>query len=355
VTGERLDEVETSTHGGTGTDPPTAPSGDEPAALGAAATLPEERRVRARRRQRREDRRGRRVASGASSTARPDEPTSAAEGYSDTEYVFEADAPPSTPIVPYVRELWGRRRFMVELARAELRGKHSSTALGRLWGILDPLFQAAIYYMLFTIIRRGARPTEFLHVLIAGIFLFQLALSAITEGGRSIRKSKSLMLNSTFPRALFPLTTVCLAVMRFGPAVPVYAAFHLGLQAPVGWGLLLLPALFAIQVVLMLGLALLVSTLVVLFKDAGNVVQYIGRVLFFVTPVIYPLDSIPSDIRDLISWQPFFALFACYQEVFDGRTPGLSLVIQAVLWAGGLLIVGSRVFLRHERELAIRL
>jgi ABC-type polysaccharide/polyol phosphate export permease len=349
VTGERLDEVETSTHGGT--DRLTSPSGDEPAALGAAATLPEKQRVRARGRQRREKRRDRRAASAA----RRQESTRAADGYSDTEYVFEADAPATTPIVPYVRELWERRRFMVELARAELRGKHSSTALGRLWGVLDPLFQAAIYYMLFTIIRRGARPTEFLHVLIAGVFLFQLALSAITEGGRSIRKSKSLMLNSTFPRALFPIATVCLGVMRFGPAVPVYAAFHLGLQAPVGWGLLLLPALFAVQLVLMLGLALLVSTLVVIVKDAGNAVQYIGRVLFFVTPVIYPLDSIPEDIRDVISWQPFFALFACYQEVFDGRIPGLGLVIQAVLWAGVLLMIGIRVFLRHERELAIRL
>jgi ABC-type polysaccharide/polyol phosphate export permease len=353
VTRERLNEVETSTHGGT--DPPTVPSGGEPAALGAAATLPEEQRVRARRRQRRENRRGRRAASGASWTARRDGSTRAAEGHSDTEYVFEADARASTPIVPYVREVWERRRFMVELARAELRGTHSSTALGRLWGVLDPLFQAAIYYMLFTIIRRGARPTEFLHVLIAGVFLFQLALSAITEGGRSIRKSKSLMLNSTFPRALFPITTVCLAVMRFGPAVPVYAAFHLGLQAPVDWGLLLLPALFAVQIVLMLGLALLVSTLVVLIKDAGNAVQYIGRVLFFTTPVIYPLASVPDGMRDIIAWQPFFALFACYQEVFDGRIPGLGLVIQAVLWAGSLLIVGVRVFLRHERELAIRL
>jgi ABC-type polysaccharide/polyol phosphate export permease len=334
---------------------PTAASADaEPAVLGAAATLPDRPRQRTTRRERRATRRGRPTpsgpvaATGDGSVERPGE-------YSDTEYVFDADGPTSTPLVPYIKALWERRRFMLELARAELRGQQSSTTLGRLWGVLDPLVQAGIYFMLFTIIRQGSRPTEFLHVLIGGMFLFQLALSAITEGGRSIRSSKNLMLNSTFPRALFPITTVCRGVLRFGPAVPVYAAFHIGLQAPVGPGLLLLPVLFAIQVVLMVGLALLVSTLVVFVKDAGNAVQYIGRVLFFTTPVIYPLDSIPEGIRDVLSWQPFFALFACYQEILDGRMPGTGLLIQASLWTGGLLIVGTRVFLRHERELAIRL
>jgi len=337
------------------TDPGTARPDDEPAVLGAAATLPDRRRQRPTRRERREARRARGLGPPPSSAERGNGSVEGLGGYSNTEYVFEAGSNVSTPLVPYIKALWERRRFMLELARAELRGKQSSTIMGRLWGVLDPLLQAGIYYMLFTIIRQGARPTDFLHVLIGGIFLFQLALSAITEGGRSIRNSKNLMLNSTFPRALFPITTVWRGVLKFGPAVPVYAAFHVGLQAPVGWGLLLLPVLFAVQVVLMVGLALLVSTLVVFFKDAGNAVQYIGRVLFFTTPVIYPLASVPEGIRDVLSWQPFFALFACYQQILDGGVPGPGLLIQAPLWAGGLLILGTRVFLRHERELAIRL
>ena len=353
MTEEQLDGRSKSVNDAT--DAPAAPTGGDPAVLGAAATLPDRPRQRTARRERRANRRDLRPKLAPSSGPLGDGSVARSGGYSHTEYVFEADRHTSTPLVPYLTALWERRRFMLELARAELRGKQSSTTLGRIWAILDPLFQAAIYYMLFTIIRRGARPTEFLPVLIAGIFLFQLALSAITEGGQSIRRSKNLMLNSTFPRALFPITTVCRGIIRFGPAVPVYAAFNIGLGAPVGLGLLLLPMLFALQVVLMAGLALLVSILVVFFKDAGNAVQYVGRVLFFTTPVIYPLASMPDGIRDVLSWQPFFALFASYQEIFSGGAPGLGLLIQAALWAIGLLIIGTVVFLRHERELAIRL
>jgi len=350
---ERLDERRGS--GGAVDGQATSPADAQPAVLGAAATLVDHQSRRARRRERRAARR-RRADAYQAPPAGPDDLTSdGSAGTSGTEYVFEADAAPSTPLVPYLAALWSRRRFMVELARADLRGRQSSTVLGRLWAVLDPLLQAGIYYLLFTIIRSGTRPTDFLHVLIAGFFLFQLVLSSVNEGGRSIRNAKSLMLNSTFPRALFPITTVCRAIMRLAPAVLVYIAFHIALQAPTGRGLLLLPVLFAIQLVMMVGLALLVSTLVVFFRDAGNAVQYISRMMLIATPVIWPLDSLPSGVRDVLAWQPFFALFAAYQEVFGGGMPQAGLVIQATLWATGFLIVGTRVFLRHERELAIRL
>jgi ABC-type polysaccharide/polyol phosphate export permease len=143
--------------------------------------------------------------------------------------------------------------------------------------------------------------------------------------------------------------------MRFVPAVVVYVGFHIVLQAPTGPGLLLLPVLFAIQLVMMLGLALLVSTLVALFTDASNAIQYLTRIMLFTTPVIFPVDAIPPEIRDVLSWQPFFALFAAYQEVFGGDMPGPGLVLQAALWAIAFLVIGTRVFLRHERELAMRL
>ena len=353
MSGDPLDSLGASA--GAVHDATAASTRDEPSVLGAAATVPEDERRRAEQRERRAASRRRQRAARRSTSARPHAASVDGSGYSDTEYVFEADGPAWTPVVPYIRALWERRRFMLELARADLRGRQSSTILGRLWGILDPLIQAGIYYLLFTIIRQGTRPTEFLYVLIGGFFLFQLVLSAINEGGRSIRSSKSLMLNSTFPRGLFPLSGVCRGLLRFIPAVPVYLAFHIGLGGPVGQGLLMLPMLFAIQIVLMVGLALLVATLVVFVRDAGNAVQYMTRILFFTTPVIFPLESIPPEIRDVISWQPFFALFAAYQEILSGDTPGLGQLIQAALWALAIFIVGTWAFLRHERELAIRL
>jgi teichoic acid transport system permease protein len=332
-------------------DPTQESPEGEPALLGAAATLPVEQRRRSTRGERRAARRDRR----AGGRAHPGGAQSDGSGYSGVEYVFEAGIAASTPLVPYVKDVWERRRFIVELARAGVRGKQASTILGRLWGVIDPLFQALLYFLLFTIIRRGGRPIDFLPILIAGFFLFGLATSALTEGGRSIRSSRNFMLNSTFPRAVFPITSVYAAIIRFAPAVFVYAAFHIVLGAPTTRALLLLPVMFAIQLVMMLGLALLASTTVALWADAGNAIQYVSRILFFTTPVIFPLATIPPGIRDVLFWQPFWALFESYQEIFGGEVPELGQVLLAVVWAVFFLVVGTRFFLRHERELAMRL
>ena len=122
--------------------------------------------------------------------------------YSDVEYVFEPHSSALPDMREYVAALWERRQFMVELARADLRTLRTSTALGNIWAVLDPLFSAGIYYFLYAVLRRGStNQTKFLPVLIAGFFLFSLSMAALGEGGSSIKRAKGLMLNSTFPRS----------------------------------------------------------------------------------------------------------------------------------------------------------
>jgi ABC-type polysaccharide/polyol phosphate export permease len=109
------------------------------------------------------------------------------------------------------------------------------------------------------------------------------------------------------------------------------------------------------QQVMNIGIALLVSTFVTLVPDAANVMQYITRVLFFATPVVYPVALLPASAKVFISWQPLFPLFASYQAIFSGTMPKLALLIETALWSIFLLVVGTRVFLRHEREFAMHL
>ena len=62
---------------------------------------------------------------------------------------------------PYVAALWDRRRFMAELAQADLRTARSRTALGNLWSVINPLFLAGIYFFLYSVLREGRTPRSF--------------------------------------------------------------------------------------------------------------------------------------------------------------------------------------------------
>lgn len=278
--------------------------------------------------------------------------------YSDVEYVFEPHSASLPDLREYVAALWERRQFMVELARSDLHSLRASTALGSIWSVLDPLFQAGIYYFLYTVIRGGkggSANTKFLPVLIVGFFLFSLSLAALGEGGASIKRGKGLMLNSSFPRALLPVTSVYKSLRRFVPCACVAAVLFPLTGGTLGTGVFLLPLLFILQTMMNVGIALLVSTFVVLVPDGGNLMSYVNRVMFFATPVVYPVSLLPPNARVLIAWQPLFPLFASYQAVFTGQVPSASLVLQTALWAIALLVVGGQFFLRHERQFALHL
>jgi teichoic acid transport system permease protein len=275
--------------------------------------------------------------------------------YSDVEYVFEPHSAAMPDVRQYLQALWERRQFMHELATADLRTERSGRVLGNLWSVLNPLFQAGIYYFLYTVLRRDSGGDPFLPILIANFFFFSLSMTALNEGSSSLKRAKGLMLNSAFPRALLPITAVYKSLRAFVPAVCVlFVLFPLVGGTP-GPGLFVLPLLFAIQVVMNVGLALAASTYVVLVPDGNNVVQWVTRVLFFATPVIYPVTLLPPAAKAVLQFQPLYPVFAAYQAIFGGDSPSSGLVISGAVWAGALLLIGGRAFLRHEREFALHL
>lgn len=279
----------------------------------------------------------------------------AVSDYSDVEYVFGPHSNALPNVREYLNALWDRRQFMRELASSDLRTQQSGKALGSLWSVLNPLYQAGIYYFLYAVLRPGGNEA-FLPILIPNFFLFfSLSMAAMSEGGSSVKRGRGLMLNSDFPRALLPVTAVYKSLRLFVPAACVLAVIYPLVGGRPGPGFFVLPLLFAIQVVMNVGIALAVSTYEVLVPDGSDVVQWLTRLLFFATPVIYPVALLPPAAKAILQFQPLFPIFASYQEIFGGGSPSPVLVIEAAVWAGVLLVIGGRAFLRHEREFALYL
>lgn len=278
--------------------------------------------------------------------------------YSGVEYVFTPHTSSLPPVRAYLQEVWGRRNFVVAMAKADVRGARSRTVLGEFWALLDPIFMAAIYWFVITMIRGGTGgmdANERLTILVSGIFLFTFTAQSMSGGGRSIISNKGLMLNSTFPRVLLPLTVVYKGLMNLGPMLAIYVLVHLFLGGPIGVGIFVLPLLILLQVCITTGLALIFATVTVFIRDMANVLDYIQRVLFFATPILYPVSMLSDSLRSVLAVNPLFALFSSYQAIVTGGVPGIGLVLQAAAWALVLLVVGFRLFVANERGFALRL
>jgi ABC-type polysaccharide/polyol phosphate export permease len=271
--------------------------------------------------------------------------------------VYEPTVTGLPPLKEYVRELWGRRPFMWHLARTELKSRHYDTVIGQVWIILDPLLLAAVYYLLRSVVRPAGSPEEqkaIIAHLITGVMFFQYTSHSLQDGARSIIGNQQMILNTAFPRAIFPLVSVVEAFLDFAPTLVILLVVHAVLGQPFGLSLVFLPLILVLLTVFNLGLSLLFGPLTVFFRDTTGFLPYITQIWMYATPVLFTVAEIPANILVYLQWNPLFPFFVCLEQIFAGINPDPSMVLEAACWAFGLFVVGAIVFLAKEREFAVR-
>lgn len=271
-------------------------------------------------------------------------------------HVYEPHRTRLPDLPPYIRELWRRRQFAFELARGNLRAQNYNTALGQLWLVLNPLLLGLTYFMLVTIVRGGSRGPEFLAHLMLGVFTFRLVSGAIRPGSNSVVGGSRLILNTAFPRAVLPLSSVMSSIMRFLPTLIIYAVIHAFAGLPVTpqilWGLPIL----ALITCFALGMTMLVATAQVYFRDTRNFLPFFLRIWIFACPILYYADEVPDRLMWILYVNPLYPMLASLDEAVNlGQTPSLGLLAGSVAWALAALVVGGFLFISREREFAVRL
>jgi ABC-type polysaccharide/polyol phosphate export permease len=279
-----------------------------------------------------------------------------ADAYTPEINVYEPHRTQIPPLGPYVRELWRRREFAVEMSRMRLRSQHYGTMFGTAWLILSPLMLGVVYFVLVDIIRGGNRPEGFFTHLLAGVFAYYLFSDAVRPAARSVVGGGRLILNTAFPRALLPLSAVIVSIMRFLPTLPVYAILHVATGRPIGPEMLWALAVFAEIVVFAAGVSMLVAALQVYFRDLKEFLPYLMRVWLYLSPVLWYADEVPHDYDFLLYVNPLGSMLTAWSEALNSATtPGLEWMLVGLAWALGALVAGGLFFVSREREFAVRL
>jgi teichoic acid transport system permease protein len=276
--------------------------------------------------------------------------------FTSTVHVYEPHRVGLPPLRSYFRELWRRRQFAFELSWSNLRAQHFNTALGQLWLVLNPLFLALVYFALVTIVSGGNRGVDFLAHLMLGLFAFHLVSGSIRQGAKSVVGGGRLILNTAFPRALLPLSSVITALMRFLPTLLIYAIVHAVAGLPLTPQILWAIPILALILVFAAGVTMLVAAVQVYFRDLRNFLPYFLRIWVYASPILYYASEVPDGLKPILYLNPLYPMLASLSDAVNlGQSPSPAFLAWSLAWAVAALVAGVLFFISREREFAIRL
>jgi len=201
----------------------------------------------------------------------------------------------------------------------ELKARYRGSVLGFFWSFVNPLLLLLIYTFIFTVVMpgvRGAGLEPFSLFMFCGILPWTWFSSSLLESSNVLIAGGNLIRKVLFPAEVLPIVTVLAGLVHFLFGLPILAAFFLYYRVPLTTtDLLWLPLVIAIQLILTLGLALMVSALTVHFRDLRDLLANLMTLWFFATPIVYPLSQAPERVRRLLNLNPFTHLAVAYQQV----------------------------------------
>ncbi|MFC7259162.1 ABC transporter permease [Streptomyces lutosisoli] len=197
-------------------------------------------------------------------------------------------------LAEYVRQLWGRRHFILAFSQAKLTAQYSQAKLGQLWQVATPLLNAGVYYLIFGLIlkaNRGMSHDVYIPFLVTGVFVFTFTQSSIMAGVRAISGNLGLVRALHFPRASLPISFALqqLQQLLFSMIVLFIVAIGFGSYPSASW-LLIVPVLL-LQCLFNVGLALIVARMGAKTPDLAQLMPFILRTWMYASGVMFSIST----------------------------------------------------------------
>jgi homopolymeric O-antigen transport system permease protein len=257
-------------------------------------------------------------------------------------------------------DVYRYRELLGNLFRRDLQAKYRGSALGVLWTVANPVMLMGVYLLVFGVVWKSpfANGDNYALFLLSGLVLWTFFAAAVQSATRSMLDNANLIRKTRFPRQLVPLSVVFAHVVSFAAMLALLLVINFVALPRVRATEWLAVPLCVLFVGLVSGIGLLTASLNVLFRDVEFIVAALLVPLFFLTPVLYGLDTVSSKhqhIGEAIHWvNPLApAVQAVRAPLFLGTLPHWTDALYLVLASVVSLALGAFVFLRIDDQIAI--
>ena len=244
--------------------------------------------------------------------------------------------------------IWKGRSLLSQLVRRNIEIRYKGTMMGLVWMMVTPLVMLAVYTFVFGVVFKahwgtwfGDSKAAFALILFCGMTVFNIFGESVNGSVGIVTGNPNYVKKVVFPLELLPVSTVLsacffglvwLAILLLGTVV----CFH-----KLCFAVVCLPLIFIPLVLFSCGFAWFMASLGVFFRDLSHVIGIFLQVLYFMTPIFYSVEMVPTAIRPIMLWNPLTVLVdATRQVLIFGQWPeaaalGLVTLLSLVVFQGG--------------------
>jgi len=254
-----------------------------------------------------------------------------------------------------VRELWHFRELGFILAWRDVKLRYKQTFLGVAWAIIQPLMTMVVLTLVFNRAAhiKGEYGVPYELWAYAGILPWSYFTACLSSTSSSIVGNAQLVTKVYFPRLLIPLSSTISPIVDFcASAVVLLGLFAYYSRAP-HWHAIAAPVFLLLALVTALGIGLWFSALSVRYRDVPYTLPFLIQLLFFLSPVAYPVANLPGTIRWLVAFNPMTGVIDGMRWTILGSGQPHYTVFGISAAMGLVTLLTGLVYFRHtERSFA---
>ena len=251
-------------------------------------------------------------------------------------------------IVPYFQKLYKYRSLLYQLVRRDFKAKYKRSVLGILWTILNPLFTMLVLTVVFSALFRFDIENYPVYLLSRQL-MFGFFSEATNLSMTSILSNAAMIKKISIPKYIFPLSRVLSSLINcILSLIALFLVMYIT-RAPF-YGTIFFSIIPIIYLTLFsIGIGLILSAVVVFFRDIGHLYSILLTALNYLTPIFYPFSIIPEEYRMFITNNPLYYFVEYFRSVaIYGNLPTLEQNIICGMVACSALILGLIVFYKQQ-------
>jgi lipopolysaccharide transport system permease protein len=259
-----------------------------------------------------------------------------------------------------IADTWRRRTLVLSLVRRQYQLRYRQSLAGISWAVVPPIAGLVVATVVFHgVLKVDIGDVPYPLFALSGLAPWAFFAGVLSSGVPSITTQQTMVTRLAFPRAAIPLSIVGVGLIDLGITSVLFVGFAIvsgeGLPLSALWA----PVLLLIEIAFVTGVILLGSALNVFARDIRLAVPLIVQLWLYLTPVMYPLSTVPDELRTLYMLNPMSGLIESFHTVLIdapaagwGGAPDLSVLLPSIIGAVSALVVGIWYFGSTEPRFA---